>query len=311
MDAHRLLEGEHGVAGDAVPGLGLAEVEEVEAVELVVLHVPGEPAVEHGHVQHRGGDARHVAGHGAEQRPPGAGRHPHVPLRLPDVGGIGGVGELVGGGEAGAGHVVAVLDAEGPGGAGGPEEGLELEVGGVPGRRGVPRGLELGRLGAERLQGVALPALPHPAAGGAAVPGGEADLLEPRGEGRGGVAIGGGRGGEGGLEAAEGVVLGGPRERGHDLADAVAGRLRLDPEDVGDGVGELRQRRVVLRRHGQRPQPLRRLHRRRLQRHGGGGGGGGGFRQGRRRSRIWEEAIWGNWLGCCCCCCWLSLGARC
>lgn len=50
MDTDGILEGKHGISGHAVPSLGLAEVEVVEAMQLVVLHVPREPAVEHRHI---------------------------------------------------------------------------------------------------------------------------------------------------------------------------------------------------------------------------------------------------------------------
>lgn len=146
------------------------------------------------------------------------------------------------------------------------------------GGRGVPRELHVARLGAEGLQGVALAALPDPAVGAAAVLRGEAHLLEPRREGGGSVAGGSGRriGGERGLEALDSGLPGRRRERGHDLADAVARGVALDLEDVGDGVNELGEGGAVLRRLGQCAQPLRRVHR--WQRHGGGGGGvGKGF----------------------------------
>lgn len=139
------------------------------------------------------------------------------------------------------------------------------------GRR-VHRELEIPRLGAEGLQGVALATLPDAAVRTTAVLGGEAHLLEPRRKGGDSVAAGrGGRiRGERSLEALNGGLVGRRRERGDDLADAVARGLGLDLEDVGDGVSELGRGGAVLRRHGQRSQPLRRVHR--WQRHGSDGG---------------------------------------
>lgn len=139
--------------------------------------------------------------------------------------------------------------------------------------RGVPGELEIPRLGAEGLQCVALAALPDAAVRAATVLRGEAHLLEPRREGGDRVAGGGGGRirGERGLEALNGGLAGRRRERGDDLADAVARGLGLDLEDVGDGVSELGGGGPVLRCHGQCSQPLRWVHR--WLRHGGGDGG--------------------------------------
>jgi hypothetical protein len=330
VHADGVLEGEHGVAGHAVPGLGLAEMEVVEAVQLVVLHVPREPAVEHRHVQHRRCHAGHVPAHRPQQRAPRTGGQPHVPLRLPDVpccqGRIAAAAalqvqvQLLRRRESGARHVVAVLDVERPSGAGAPEKRLQLELRRVLRRHRVPRKLDVACLGAEGLQRVALAALPDAAARGAAILGGKAHLLEPRREGgRGGRAVdaaaGGRIGGEGGPEALDRGLPRRRRERGHDLADAVAGGLGLDLEDVGDGVRELGGGGAVLRRHGQVAQPLRRLHRRR--RHGSGGGVPEGIRRAfLRRGLAFGRGDLGNWLSltaassllqqllpCCCCRC--------
>lgn len=122
----------------------------------------------------------------------------------------------------------------------------------MPWRCRVPREFEVAGLGAEGLQGVALAALPYATVSTAAVLCGEAHLLEPRREGGASVAgSGSGRiGGERGLEALNGGLPGRRRERWGDLADAVARRLWLDLEDVGDGVSKLREGGAVLRRHG-------------------------------------------------------------
>lgn len=139
----------------------------------------------------------------------------------------------------------------------------------------MPRNLDVAGLGAEGLQRVPLAALPDAAARGASILGGEAHLLQPRREGGcRGLDVAGGGGGrigsEGGLEALDRGLPWRRREGRHDLADAVAGGLRLDLEYIGDGVRELGGGGAELRCHGQVAQPLRRLHRRR--RHDSRGG---------------------------------------
>ena len=327
MHADGVLEGKHGIAWYAVPGLGLAEVEVVEAVQLVVLHVPREPAVQHRNIQHRRRHAGHVPAHRLQQRAPRPRGQPHVPLRLPDVprrkrriasGALQVEVQLLRRRKAGARHVVAVLDVERLPGAGAPEERLQLELRRVFGRHRVPRYLDVAGLGAEGLQRVPLAALPDAAARGAAILGGETHLLEPRREGgcrgRDVAGCGGGRiGSEGGLEALDRGLPRRRRERRHDLADAVAGGLSLDLEDIGDGVRELGGSGAELRCHGQVAQPLRRFHRRR--RHDGRGGDHEEVRRGfLRRGLAFERGDSGNWLSltaassllqrllaCCCC----------
>ena len=63
VNPNDFLESDGGVAGDAVPGLAGAHVEVIQAVQVMVLDVPREPAEEHGNVDHRGSNARNLLFH--------------------------------------------------------------------------------------------------------------------------------------------------------------------------------------------------------------------------------------------------------
>lgn len=252
----------------------------VEAVQVVILDVPREPAEQHGDVEHRRRDPGHLLPQEPQQRCGAPGDAAHVPRRLADVRGGQLRGAGVAGGEPGAGHVAGVLDGDGAVGRGAPEECLDVERREVPGGRdveareqGLPRGPGLGL---ELRESVAAGGVPDGLESRARAARAEAELLVPGGECRRGVPRV--ERGEGAGEVAERGPLGRRRERRHDLADAEGGRGGLDLEEVGDGVGELGRGGAELgrQREGLEPRghqlPLHRRH-------------GGGRRRPLRRSR--------------------------
>lgn len=94
----------------------------VEAVQVVVLDVPGEPTEGHADVQHRRVDPGDLVPHEAQERAGAPGGAAHVPGRLPDVRLLtrGPCSAGGGGGEARARHVAGVVDRDGAvGGYGG------------------------------------------------------------------------------------------------------------------------------------------------------------------------------------------------
>lgn len=158
-------------------------------------------------------------------------------------------------------HIVGILYVNGFFRSGLPEEGLDQQRADFldPTKLGASEGLGLGL---ELLEGVELAALPHLLLDGEGAAASRPELLVPGGEdGSGGAGGGGmrfrvvGGGGKGAVEVGKDELLGGPGERGDDLADAEGGGLALDTRDKGDGISELRLGGVVLGRQGQVLQP--------------------------------------------------------
>lgn len=63
MNPDHLLERDRGVPRHAVPRLPGPHVQVIQAVQVVILHVPSEPAKQHGYVHHRRRDPRNLLLH--------------------------------------------------------------------------------------------------------------------------------------------------------------------------------------------------------------------------------------------------------
>lgn len=189
VNPNNLLKRDGSVTGDSVPGLAGAHVEVVQAVQVVVLNVPREPAEEHGDVDHGRSNARNLLLHEAQERTRGPRNRSHVPRSVRKGGGIPSMAAF--GGERRTRHVVRVFHGEGFVQSGLPEERLGLKRGrtrawararALSGVAFEVRFLEGLGFGLELCEGVVIAALPYRTLHGTGAAGAEADLLLARGE---------------------------------------------------------------------------------------------------------------------------------
>lgn len=271
MDAHDVLERERSISRHPIPRLGCPGMHVVDAVQVVVLDVPGEPTEHHGDVEHRRCDAGDVLPQEPQKRSGAPGGAAHVPRRVPNAPVHCGGRARGAGGEPRARHVAGVLDADGAVGHGAPEERLDVERRELPGGGDVEVGEEpLAQApcpGLEMRERVAVGGLPDVLDCRARPARAEADLLVAGGECRGGIV--GVEVDEGAGEVGERGPLGRRRVRRDHLADTEGRGGGLDLEDVGDGVGELRRGGVELGRHGEGLEPGGHLVPRRRRHRGG------------------------------------------
>ena len=210
MNSNHLLERNSSLSGHAIPRLPSTHVQVIQAMQIMILHMPSKPTKHHSHIHHRRSDPWNLLLHELQQRPISP-RHPsHIPSSLSQAHTLTATTNLallrVQWHESRAGHVVGILNPERLIHGGFPVKGLDFQS--RKRRRFLPipiptttaatatttflqiRFLKRFRFGLEFLKRVPLAALPNGPLHGSGLPRAEPDLLLPGRECGGGFRVG-------------------------------------------------------------------------------------------------------------------------